>query len=74
MSRHCDVVVAHAHMVDATPLVGWGGVMTFFVCDNVLCWWHVHTWSMLRHWWGGVGWGGMIMFFACAHMVDVTPL
>ena len=40
-----------AHMVDATQVMGWGGVG----------WWRssdLHAWSMLRKWWGGVGWGG----------------
>ena len=39
-----------AHMVDATQLLGWGGVGWG--------WWHslnLHTWWMLRNCWGGVG-------------------
>ena len=40
----------YAHMVDATQLLGWGGVGSG--------WWHslnLHTWWMLRNCWGGVG-------------------
>ena len=70
-----------AHMVDATQLLGWGGVGSG--------WWHslnLNTWWMLRTHggcyatagvgWGGVGWGGvgMMTFFELAHMVDATQL
>ena len=71
--------------------VGRGGMITFFACARMVdvtplwCWWNVHTWSMLRHTWGGMWWhvfhlntwsmlrhtwGGV----GCEeHMADATP-
>ncbi len=82
------MLLARAHMVDATQHLGWDGVG----CGIILCTWpHGGCYAALGVGWDvitffctwthggwyatlGVEWGGMITFFAFAHMLDATPL
>ena len=60
-----------AHMVDATQLLGWGGV-GWGRADDIL-WTCTHGGCYAT---AGAGWGGlgMMTFFELAHMVDATQL
>ena len=54
--------LALAHMVDATQVMGWGGMMTFLALAHMVDATQV------------MGWGGMMTFLAIAHMVDATQV
>ena len=53
--------LALAHMVDATQVMGWGGMMTFLALAHM-----VDATQVMG--WGGVGWGGvgLMTFLALA--------
>ena len=82
MLRNMLTFLALAHMLDATQLMGWGGVgwggMLMFLAlahmldatqyVNVPCTCtHVGCYAI-----DGAGWGGMSTFLALAHMLDAT--
>ena len=48
-----------SEVLDATLMMGWGGVGHVNVCVNLL------RFLMLRWWWGGVGWGMLTFVWTC---------